>query len=117
MDFSFLTATTDAAATGAEGAAAAGPLALIVNLLPMVLIIVVFYFILIRPQRKKDKQLKAMIDAIKVGDSIVTIGGIHGKVVRIKDATLFIESTTDKTKLQIERWAVKDVTKYVEDDE
>lgn len=99
-----------------QAAEAAGPAQLIATFVPFVLIIVVFYFMLIRPQKKREKQTQAMIDAIKVGDDILTIGGIYGTVVRIKDDMLFIESTKqNKTMLQIAKWAVKDVLKYVED--
>lgn len=94
----------------------AGPAQLIATFVPFVLIIAVFYFMLIRPQKKREKQTQAMIDAIKVGDDILTIGGIYGTVVRIKDDMLFIESTKqNKTMIQIAKWAVKDVLKYVED--
>ena len=96
--------------------AQAGPAQLIATFVPFVLIIAVFYFMLIRPQKKREKQTQAMTDAIKVGDDILTIGGIYGTVVRIKDDMLFIESTKqNKTMIQIAKWAVKDVLKYVED--
>lgn len=96
--------------------AQAGPAQLIATFVPFVLIIAVFYFMLIRPQKKREKQTQAMIDAIKVGDDILTIGGIYGTVVRIKDDMLFIESTKqNKTMIQIAKWAVKDVLKYIED--
>ncbi len=99
-----------------QAAEAAGPAQLVATFVPFVLIIVVFYFMLIRPQKKREKQTQAMIDAIKVGDDILTIGGIYGTVVRIKDDMLFIESTKqNKTMIQIAKWAVKDVLKYVED--
>ena len=54
-------------------------------LLPMVLMFAVFYFLLIRPQRKKDKKVKSMLSALKVGDRISTIGGIFGTITDIKD--------------------------------
>ena len=96
--------------------AQAGPAQLIATFVPFVLIIAVFYFMLIRPQKKREKQTQAMTDATKVGDDILTIGGIYGTVVRIKDDMLFIESTKqNKTMIQIAKWAVKDVLKYVED--
>ena len=57
--------------------------------LMMALILVVFYFILIRPQKKKEKALKDMISSLKVGDEVASIGGIHGKINRVKD-NLFI---------------------------
>lgn len=76
-------------------------------IIPYVVIFGIFYLIVIRPQRKKDKELKAMLDALKVGDEILTIGGIYGKIINIKDDTLTIEVGADKTKLKIARWAVK----------
>lgn len=85
-------------------------------ILYFVVIIAVFYFLLIRPQKKRDKQTRDMIDAIKVGDDILTIGGIRGTVARIKDDRFFIEtSKQEKTVIEIEKWAIKDVLKYVED--
>lgn len=82
----------------------------------IVVIFVVFYFFLIRPQKKKEKQTRDMINAIQVGDDVLTIGGIRGTVARIKDDRLFIESSKqDKTVIEIEKWAIKDVLKYVED--
>ena len=71
---------------------------------------------MIRPQKKKEKQTQAMLDAIQIGDDVLTIGGIYGTVVRIKDDRLFIESSKqEKTMLEIARWGIKDVLKYAED--
>ncbi|MDK2798498.1 MAG: preprotein translocase subunit YajC [Clostridiales bacterium] len=78
-------------------------------LIPYILIFVVFYFILILPQRKRDKKMKAMLAALKVGDEILTIGGIYGKIVSIKDDILTIEVGADKTKLKVARWSVRSV--------
>ena len=80
-----------------------------VQLLPMILIFVVFYFMLIRPQRKKDKEAKQMLANLKVGDRICTIGGIYGTIVRIKDQVLTIEVGEAKTQMMIARWAVRNV--------
>ncbi|AOT72817.1 preprotein translocase subunit YajC [Geosporobacter ferrireducens] len=71
----------------------------------------IFYFLIIRPQQKRDKQVKEMRSNIKVGDHIVTIGGIHGKIIKIKEDVLTIEVGADKTKLQISRWAVGNLNK------
>lgn len=94
---------------------------MIATVLYIALMIAIFYFIAIRPQRKRDKQLQAMIDAIQVGDDIVTIGGLYGTVARIKtigekERRYFIESSKqDKTVIEVAAWAIKDVIKYVED--
>ena len=77
------------------------------SVLPIVLLFVVFYFFLIRPQKKRDKAEKEMRESIQVGDEISTIGGFIGKVVSIKDETLVIESSADRTKLKLYRWAVR----------
>ena len=74
---------------------------------PLVILIVVFYFLLIRPQRKRDKAERDMRNSIEVGDEISTIGGFIGRVVNIKDDVLIIESSNDRTKLKIYRWAIR----------
>lgn len=74
---------------------------------PFVLLFVVFYFFLIRPQKKRDKAEKEMRSSIGVGDEISTIGGIIGKVVSINDETFVIETTADRTKLKLYRWAIR----------
>ena len=86
----------------------------IMTFLPLVLIIVLLYFMMIRPQRKKEKETRAMINAMKVGDKVVTIGGICGKVVKIKDEFVFIETGNigtqdEKSVIKMERDAVKSV--------
>ena len=102
------TATTDAAAA-TEMSAGATFIAYALQLLPMILIFVVFYFVLIRPQRKKDKEAKAMLDNLKVGDRICTIGGIYGTIVKIKDDVLTVEVGEQKTQLVFARWAIRNV--------
>lgn len=102
------TATTDAAAA-TEMSAGATFIAYAVQLVPMILIFVVFYFVLIRPQRKKDKEAKAMLDNLKVGDRICTIGGIYGTIAKIKDDVLTVEVGEQKTQLVFARWAIRNV--------
>ena len=75
--------------------------------LPIILMVVIFYFFLIRPQRKRDKAERDMRNSIQVGDEISTIGGFIGRVVNIKDDVLIIESSNDRTKLKIYRWAIR----------
>ncbi|MGI6181270.1 MAG: preprotein translocase subunit YajC [Agathobaculum sp.] len=74
---------------------------------PLVILIVLFYFMLIRPQRKREKAEREMRNSIAVGDEISTIGGFIGRVVNIKDDVLIIESSNDRTKLKIYRWAIR----------
>lgn len=82
-------------------------------ILMMVLVIVVFYFILIRPQRKKEKALQAMIAALKMGDEVASIGGLHGKIVRIKDDLFVLETGVGTTKsyITIEKSAISRLIK------
>jgi len=78
----------------------------IMSFLPLIAIVVVFYFFMIRPQMKKAKDQKKYIEALKKGDQILTIGGIYGKIVEVKDdATLIIE-VEDGTKMKISKNAV-----------
>lgn len=99
--------TTDAATT--EASTASGVVSMLVSLLPMVLIFVVFYFFLIRPQKKKDKQVKDMLDALKVSDRVCTIGGIYGTITAIKDDTVTLSVGKDHVNLVLARWAIRSV--------
>ena len=76
------------------------------TILMYVAILGIFYLLLIRPQRKKDKQIQEMRSNIKEGDEILTIGGIYGKVLNVKDDAVTIEVGADKTKLKNARWAI-----------
>lgn len=75
-------------------------------IIPYVVIIGAFYFFLIRPQKKKEKATQEMRNSVKEGTEVVTIGGLYGKVVNIKDDVLTIEIGADKVKLKIARWAI-----------
>lgn len=98
MNFStLLTATAE---TG-------GMAAIISTILPFALLILVMYFLIIRPQRKKEKETQTMRNNIQVGDIIVTIGGIEGIVVNIKEDTLLLESGDNRNKIRVKRWAVQ----------
>ena len=77
------------------------------TLVPIILMVAIFYFLLIRPQRKRDKAERDMRNSIQVGDEISTIGGFIGKVVSMKDETLVIETSADRTKLKLYRWAIR----------
>ena len=81
----------------------------LMTLMPLILLIVIMYFLLIRPQKKREKAVTAMRNTIKVGDEVVTIGGICGKIVKTKDEVLTIQVGADKTKFEIMRWAISKV--------
>ena len=101
---------TAAAADPAAAAEAANPVAaLLGTFLPMILIFVVFYFFLIRPQRKKDKQVKEMLNNLKAGDRICTIGGIYGTIVGIKDDTVTLSVGKDNLSMVVARWGIRSV--------
>lgn len=107
-------AASGAADSGAAASGAGGVIGMIGTMLPMILLVVVLYFIMIRPQRKKEKELKAQIDAMRVGDKVVTIGGICGKVTKIKDDYIYLETGNvgtpeDRSVLKFERSAIKAV--------
>lgn len=109
-----LTVFAEPAAQGAQAAAAGG--SMFSALLFPIIMLVALYFIMIRPQKKKDKLVKEMLSQLIVGDKILTIGGIHGKIVAIKDDKLIIESGqgAEVSKIKIEKWAVKEVIKPYE---
>jgi preprotein translocase subunit YajC len=77
--------------------------------LMMVVMVAVFYFMLIRPQRKKDKAVKNMLDNLKVGDRIWTIGGFYGTVAAIKDDTVTLTMGSLQNTIVIARWAIRSV--------
>ena len=89
----FLTATTDTAGMTSP-------------LIMMVLMIAIFYFMLIRPENKRKKEAEQMRNSVKTGDKIVTIGGIVGTVVNVKDSKIVIETGADQVRIELEKWAI-----------
>ncbi|MFQ5991532.1 MAG: preprotein translocase subunit YajC [Nitrospiraceae bacterium] len=79
-----------------------GPAGTLLSLVPFVLIFVLFYFLLILPQRKRQKQLKTMLDALKKGDKVVTSGGIWGTITNMGKDTVTLQ-ISDSTKVRIQR--------------
>ncbi len=77
----------------------------LISFLPLILIMVVFYFFFIRPQMKRAKDQRKYREALKKGDKIITLGGIHGKVVDVKETTILIE-VVDGNRLLVEKSAV-----------
>jgi len=107
---SVASAVSAASGTSSEAAAPGGVLSTVIYYGFFALIIVAMYFIMIRPQKKKEKEMKLMRSALEVGDEIVTIGGIVGRIVNIKDDALVIETGSDRDKIKIMKWAVQQVT-------
>lgn len=98
-----------------EGEATTNPLQGIGTILMLVAMVAIFYFFLYRPQKKQDKIQNEMKNSLSVGDEITTIGGIIGKIVSIKEETLVLETTKDRTKIRILRDAVRKVDVHAED--
>ena len=101
---SLCTVTAFASDGGSKGTGAMGYSSLIF----LILMFVVMYFILIRPQKKKDKEAKAMQSSLQVGDEIVTIGGIVGLVVQVNEDNIVIETTGNRNKIRLKNWAVQE---------
>ena len=100
MNFiSLLAQSTHSGATAQQG----NPMSMIIM---MVALFAIMYFVMIRPQKKKQKEEQTMRDSVQVGDEITTIGGIVGRVVTVKEDSLIIETGADRNKMKIMRWAV-----------
>lgn len=91
--------TTTAAADGGAGG-------MMPTLLMMVAIFAVFYFLMIRPENKRKKKAQEMRDSVSVGDKIVTIGGMVGKVVHVTDDKITFETGEDRVRIEVNKWAI-----------
>ncbi len=76
------------------------------SIIMLVLMIAIFYFILIRPENKRKKEAEQMRSSVRTGDKIITIGGIVGTVVNVKDSRIVIETSADQVRLELEKWAI-----------
>ena len=97
------------------GSAPSGPLGGVVNFLPFVAIIAIFYFLIIRPQSKKQKETQKMLSALKKGDKIVTIGGVYGVINSVKDKTVIVK-VDDNTKIEFSRSAISGIIDAASED-
>ena len=82
----------------------------LLSFMPLVLIMVVFYFLILGPQQKRDKERKAKIESMAKGDEVVTNGGIYGKIVEISDTTVLMQVDTN-TKIRVDKNAIQSVGK------
>ncbi|MBR5031125.1 MAG: preprotein translocase subunit YajC [Clostridia bacterium] len=80
----------------------------------LVLLGLVFYFLMWRPQKKQQRETDAMRNSVERGDVITTIGGIVGLVIVVKDNDILLETSGDKTRIQIQKWAVRSIEKKSE---
>jgi preprotein translocase subunit YajC len=85
------------------------------SFLPLVAIIAIFYFLILRPQNKKQKETQKMLSALKKGDRVVTIGGIHGVIQSVKESTIIVK-VDENVKLEFNRSAVSGVERQAKDD-
>lgn len=92
-------------AMGQGGAGAAGGSGGFASFVPLILMFVIFYFLLIRPQQKKTKEHRQMIDNLKTGDRIVTAGGIHGRITGVAENALTVE-IAEKVRVKVNRGSV-----------
>jgi preprotein translocase subunit YajC len=111
-----LTAFAESATTSTAADPAAsgnGILVFLVQFGPILLLFGLMYVLMIMPQRKKEKKAREMIDAAIVGDKVISIGGICGKIVNIKDDEFTIETGNERTKVTVKKWAIKEVEKPI----
>jgi preprotein translocase subunit YajC len=94
------------APAGAAGTEAGGGSSLIIMVAYMALIFGMLYFFMVRPEKKRKKKLDEMRDSLSVGDQITTIGGIVGKIVHVKDEFVVIETSEDRVRIEIAKWAI-----------
>ena len=109
LSFAAETGTVDPNASGAELAAGNW----IAMLFPL-LLLGLFYVILIVPQKRKEKKHREALASAIVGDQMVTIGGIAGKIVNIKDDEITFETSIERTKITVKKWAIKDIIKPIQ---
>ncbi len=100
--------------TNTSGTSGDSTMSLVMNIGMIALMVAAMYFILIRPQKKKQKEEQKMRDSLSIGDEIVTIGGIVGRVVSMKEDSLLIETGADRDKVRVMKWAIQTVNKAEE---
>ena len=91
--------TPDSGKTATQGGT--DILSVLTMLIPLALMIVIFYFLIIRPEKKRGKKMKEMLDNLEVADEVVTTGGIIGRVLRVTEDTVLIETGSDRTKIRV----------------
>lgn len=103
MLFIFLAQAQPAAPTAPAGSG-------LIGLLPIVLIFVIGYYVMIRPQMRRQKDQQRLISALKTGDDVITASGIHGRITNVKETTVIVK-VADNVKLEMEKSAVTNVVK------
>ena len=101
--FNTVIALMGSAAGGEQG----GLLQMLITLAPLLLVFVVMYFMMIRPQRKREKEIEKMRAELEVGDEVITSGGVVGLVVSLREDSVTIETGSDRSKIRVMRWAIQ----------
>ena len=96
----------DASANTSSQAQQGGLMGTLISFAPLVIMFVLLYFFMIRPQKKRDKEIQNMRSNLQIGDEVVTSGGIIGIVASLKEDTVVIETGSDRSKVRIARWAI-----------
>lgn len=117
LQASAMTFSASADAAAASSSASGSQPSMIPSLVIMVALFAVMYFVLIRPQKKKEKEQKAMQRDLRIGDEVVTIGGIVGLVVKTTEDTVVIECGGDRSRLRMKKWAIQENVTVREDNE
>ena len=99
--------------TGGDAAAAAGGGYSMIIMI--VIMVIIFYFFLIRPENKKKKQAEEMRSSLSVGDQITTIGGIIGRIVAVKSESIVFETSEDRVRMEVTKWAISSTGKQTEE--
>lgn len=98
----------------AQAAGGAGDPSFIASLVPLILVFVIFYFLLIRPQQKRVKEHRAMVEALRRGDQVITAGGIYGKVTRVKEGDEVEVEIAEGVRVRLARSTISAVTSKTE---
>lgn len=101
-----LTFIAEASPDQAEQPAGGGMISILSMIIPLVLMVLIFYFLIIRPEKKRNKETQAMLDSIQVADEVITSGGIIGRVLSVQKDTVLIETGSDRTKIRVVKSAI-----------
>ena len=106
----------------AEGEAAAAEAtpqmttsAMLLQLVPFIGALILLYFLLLRPQQKREKEAQAMRDAVRIGDEVCTAGGIVGIVLKVEDETVMLETGAERNRIRIKKWAIHENITQIEE--
>ncbi len=106
----------------AEGEAAAAEAtpqmttsAMLLQLVPFIGALILLYFLLLRPQQKREKEAQAMRDAVRIGDEVCTAGGIVGIVLKVEDETVVLETGAERNRIRIKKWAIHENITQIEE--